>query len=160
MPAPIVVAEEGWVPVEPFPNIEGTFLAAAADGERTRIVYFRRPDAGTLYARAWFGPRTLGPPGHVHGGAIAAVLDEALGAVCWMNGYPTVAAQITISFVGMLPIDTETTVESWIESVDGRKIRLRSTLKTPLGGSVAEGQGLFVILRDERLRSLNDLAPE
>lgn len=157
MPAPIVVAEEGWIPVDPFPNAQGTFLVATADDERTRIAYFRRPGADTLYARAWFGPRTLGPPGHVHGGAIAAVLDEAMGAVCWMNGHPTVAAQITIAFVGMLPLDTETTVESWIESVDGRKVRLRSTVKTLLGDSIAEGQGLFVILKDETLKSLNDL---
>lgn len=157
MPAPTAIAEPGWVPVEPFPNVQGTFLVAIPDGERTRIAYFRKPDEGTLYARAWFGPRTLGPPGHVHGGAMAAVLDEAMGAVCWMNGHPTVAAQITISFMAMLPVDTETTVEAWIEKVDGRKVDLRAHMKNPSGRIVTEGQGLFVILKDEMLRSLNDL---
>ena len=37
----------------------------------------------------------MGPPGHVHGGAMAAALDEAMGAVCWMNGHPVVAATIS-----------------------------------------------------------------
>jgi acyl-coenzyme A thioesterase PaaI-like protein len=154
MPAPTAIAEPGWVAVEPFPNSRGTFLVPTEDGERIRIAYFRTTAAGTLYARAWFGPRTLGPPGHVHGGAMAAVLDEAMGAVCWMNGHSAVAAQISVSFVGMLPIGTETTVEAWIDKVDGRKVHLRSHMKNPPGQIVSEGQGLFVILKDELLASL------
>lgn len=157
MPAPVAIAADGWIPVVPFPKTVGTFLTGPPDTERTRIAYFRVPGAATLYARAWFGPLTAGPPGHVHGGAIAAVLDEAMGGACWMNGHATVAAQITIGFVDMLPLGTETIVESWIESVDGRKLRLQATLKTALGATIAEGQGLFVALKDETLQSLNDL---
>ena len=54
----------------------------------------------------------------------------------------------------MLPIQTETIVEARIERIDGRKIQLRSTLKNPSGLVVAEGSGLFVILREEQLRAL------
>lgn len=157
MPAPAAIPEPGWVPVEPFPNSEGTFLVPTSEGDRIRIAYFRTPGGEQLFARVWFGPRALGPPGHVHGGAMAAVLDEAMGAVCWMNGHPTVAAEITISFQGMLPIGTETTVTAWIEKIDGRKVHLRAHMKNPSGLVVTEGQGLFVILRDEMLKSLNAL---
>ena len=107
--------------------------------------------------RAWFGPLALGPPGHVHGGAMAAVLDEAMGAACWMNGHSVVAAQISIAFVGMLPIGTETTVEAWIDKVDGRKIHLRANMKNPSGQIVTEGQGLFVVMKDELRKSLDGL---
>ena len=65
-----------------------------------------------------------------------------------------VAATITISFVAMLPIETETIVEAQIESVEGRKIQLRSTIKNPSGQIVAEGSGLFIVLREEQLRAL------
>jgi acyl-coenzyme A thioesterase PaaI-like protein len=143
--------EPGWEPVEPFPSPEGTFLA---DGDRVRLAYFRKPGEPVLYARAWFGRTTMGPPGHVHGGAMAAALDEAMGAVCWMNDLQTVAATITISFVAMLPIETETTVEASIERVDGRKVHLRSTLTDPLGKTIATGTGLFVVLREETLRAM------
>ncbi|OFW44861.1 MAG: hypothetical protein A3J29_06740 [Acidobacteria bacterium RIFCSPLOWO2_12_FULL_67_14b] len=153
MSAPVATAEPGWVPIEPFPNSEGTFLVPDAD--RIRIAYFRKPDAGTLYARAWFGPRALGPPGHVHGGAMAAVLDECMGAVSWMNGHFSVAAQISISFVGLLPIGTDTTVEAWIEKVEGRKVYARAHMKDPSGLVVTEGQGLFVILKEDVLASLS-----
>jgi acyl-coenzyme A thioesterase PaaI-like protein len=151
MTAPIATPEPGWEPVEPFPSADETFLA---EGDRVRLAYFRKPHEPVLYAKAWFGTKTMGPPGHVHGGAMAATLDEAMGAVCWMNGHQVVAATITISFIAMLPIQTETIVEARIERIDGRKIQLRSTLKNPSGLVVAEGSGLFVILREEQLRAL------
>ena len=151
MTAPIATPEPGWEPVEPFPSAEETFLA---EGDRVRLAYFRKPDEPVLYAKAWFGTKTMGPPGHVHGGAMAATLDEAMGAVCWMNGHQVVAATITITFIAMLPIQTETIVEARMERVEGRKIHLRSTLKNPSGQVVAEGSGLFVILREDQLRGL------
>ena len=157
MPAPAAVPEPGWIAAQPFPNSRGTFLRASDDDERLRVAYFRKPEVATLYARAWFGPRALGPPGHVHGGAMAAVLDEAMGAVCWMNGHPVVAAQISITFAGMLPIGTDTTIEAWIDKIEGRKIHLRAHMKNPSGQIVTEGSGLFVVLKDEMLQSLNGL---
>jgi acyl-coenzyme A thioesterase PaaI-like protein len=99
----------------------------------------------------------MGPPGHVHGGAMAATLDEAMGAVCWMNGHHVVAATITISFLSMLPIETETIVEATIERVEGRKIHLRSRLKDPSGRIVTEGSGLFIVLKEEALKALSNL---
>lgn len=151
MTAPAATPEPGWEPVTPFPSPEGTFLS---DGDRVRLAYFRKPAEPQLYAKAWFGKRTMGPPGHVHGGATAAVLDEAMGAVCYVHGYQTVAATITISFVAMLPIETETIVEATIERIEGRKVHLRSTLTDASGKTVAQGTGLFIVMREETLRAL------
>ena len=151
MSAPIAAPEPGWESVVPFPSPEGTFLA---EGDRVRLAYFRQPGAPVLYAKAWFGKKTMGPPGHVHGGAMAATLDEAMGAAAWMNNYRCVAATIKISFLAMLPVETETTVEAHIDRVEGRKIHLRSRLLDPSQKIVAEGTGLFVVLRDEQLLAL------
>jgi acyl-coenzyme A thioesterase PaaI-like protein len=151
MTAPTAVPEAGWQPVVPFPSAEGTFLAA---GHQVRLAYFRKPGESILYAKAWFAKSAMGPPGHVHGGAMAAVLDEAMGAVCWMNDLQTVAASITISFVEMLPLETETVIEAIIDRIDGRKIHLHSRLKDESGKLIAEGTGLFIVLRQETLAGL------
>lgn len=151
MNIPNPIPEPGWVPIVPFPLVEGTFLA---DGERVRLAYFRVPDDPTLYARAWFGSKAMGPPGHVHGGAMAATLDEAMGAAAWMHNHRCVAATIKVTFLEMLPIETETTVEAKIDRVEGRKIHLRATL-TSNGTVVAEATGLFIVLREERLKELS-----
>ena len=117
-----------------------------------RTAYFRGPEAGRLYAKAWFGRETQGPPGHVHGGAMAAVLDEAMGGACWMNGHRTVAAKISVSFIAMLKLGSETTVESCVERVDGRKVYVRATLSDANGALVAESDGLFIVLREDAFK--------
>ena len=101
----------------------------------------------------------MGPPGHVHGGAMAAALDEAMGAVSWMNGHRVVAATITVKFLAMLPIETETILEASIARVDGRKISTRSCLVDPKGQKVAEAEGLFIVLREDVQRSLAPTRP-
>jgi acyl-coenzyme A thioesterase PaaI-like protein len=154
--APAARPEAGWEPVIPFPSPEGTFLH---EGDRVRIAYFRIPNESQLYAKAWFGKKTMGPPGHVHGGAMAAALDEAMGAVCWMNGHKVVAATISVTFIAMLPIETETILEARIDRIDGRKIYTAATLIGPAGTAVSEGDGLFIVLKEEALRAMAPTRP-
>lgn len=156
MTAPVARPEPGWEPVVPFPSPEGTFLH---EGDRVRLAYFRRPNEPQLYAKAWFGAKTMGPPGHVHGGAMAAALDEAMGAVCWMNDHKTVAATISVKFLAMLPIQTETILEARIDRVDGRKIYTRATLTNPAREQVTQAEGLFIVLKDEMLRAMAPTRP-
>ena len=138
-----------WIPVFPFPSGPSTrsFVSGtAAAAERTRVEYFRHPSNDHLYAKVRFGPHTEGPPESVHGGAIAAVLDEAMGAVCWMNGHPVVAARITINYRHLTPLGFEGQVESWIDHIDRRKIFSRSRLADAQGKVHAEGEALFIEL--------------
>ena len=140
------------IPVQPFPSgpSRRSFVSGeAAKSERTRVEYFRNPDNNHLHATVWFGPHTEGPPESVHGGAIAAVLDEAMGAVCWMNGHPVVGARITINYVHLTPLGFDGRVESWIEAIDGRKISIRSRLSDTAGKVHAEGDALFIELQPE-----------
>jgi len=76
---------------------------------------------------------------------MAAALDEAMGGACWINGHRTVAARISVSFLEMLRLESETTVEAWVERVDGRKIMLRATLADENGRPIAESDGLFIV---------------
>ena len=52
---------------------------------------------GVAYAGG-SGPPIEGPPGHAHGGSMAAVLDEAMGAAAWMEGHLVVAVRLATSF--------------------------------------------------------------
>jgi acyl-coenzyme A thioesterase PaaI-like protein len=154
--APVARPEPGWQPVVPFPSPEGTFLH---EGDRVRLAYFRRPNQPELYAKAWFGKKTMGPPGHVHGGAMAAALDEAMGAVCWMNDHKVVAATLSVTFIAMLPIETETILEARIDRIDGRKIYTAAKLIGPAGAAISEGEGLFIVLKEEALRAMAPTRP-
>jgi acyl-coenzyme A thioesterase PaaI-like protein len=140
------------IPVQPFPSgpSRRSFVSGQAAAEqRTRVEYFRNPEDNHLHANVWFGPHTEGPPESVHGGAIAAVLDEAMGAVCWMNGHPVVGARITINYLHMTPLGFSGRVESWIEQIERRKIFIKSRLSAGDGKVHAEGEALFIELAPE-----------
>ena len=139
-------------PVNPFasgPSHASYVSGTAAAERRTRVEYFRNSENDHLHATVWFGPETEGPPEAVHGGAIAAVLDEAMGAVCWMNGHPVVGARITINYLHLTPVGFSGHVESWIEQIERRKISIKSRLTDGDGKVHAEGEALFIELQPE-----------
>ena len=147
------------IPVQPFPSgpSQRSFVSGtAASTERTRVSYFRDPANDHLHAEVWFGPHTEGPPESVHGGAVAAVLDEAMGAVCWMNGHPVVGARITINYLHMTPLGFSGHVESWIEHIERRKIFIKSRLSDENGRVHAEGEALFIELQPELKAKLDE----
>jgi len=140
------------IPVNPFPSppSKHSYVSGEGAADRTRVAYFRDADNDHLHASVRFGPATEGPPESVHGGAIAAVLDESMGAVCWMNGHPVVGARITINYLHMTPLGFDGRVESWIERIERRKIFIKSKLTDADGRVHAEGDGLFIKLQAEQ----------
>lgn len=127
-----------------------SFVSGPGNGRRLRVRYFRC-DPGTLAAKAWFGPDSQGPPGHAHGGSIAAVLDEVMGAAAWARGHQAVAASITVNFRQMLPLGTVCKVGAWVTAVEGRKVHTRGVLAMSNGQAVADAEGLFVVVELDRL---------
>ena len=77
--------------VRPFKNWEAfklpfqigsgrSFLPDKKGQANLRMAFFRRKEDGALVGRVWFGLAVEGPPGFVHGGVSAYVLDEAMGS--------------------------------------------------------------------------------
>lgn len=155
---PQVVPDDDWTPCEPFrPYLQDesyeSFVSPGAGKGRLRVAYFRRAGSSSLVGRAWFGPETEGPPGHAHGGAVAAAMDEALGAVAYMEGHPVVVARLTVDFRTMVPVGTDATFETWVERVEGRKIHTRGRLVSPAGSLLAEGHAICVTLGEQHIET-------
>ena len=101
------------------------------------------PGAVRIYAEFEFDEAQQGPPGHAHGGASAAVIDEAMGAVVWQSGLRALLANLNLNYRLPVPLHTPLRAEAWLERVEGRKAYARGQIL--VGGSVAvEGTGLFV----------------
>ena len=144
-----------WQPVIPFPT--GPRHIPTSPARRHELARgsttSASPGSDHLYACVWFGHSAEGPPDSVHGGAIAAVLDEAMGAVCWMNQHPVVGARITINYRHMVPLGFAGRVESWIDHIERRKCFITSRLTDADGKVYAEGEALFVKLTPEQLEA-------
>jgi len=153
---PPIAAEPGWEPFAPF-RLEagrGTFVSGEAPGARLRVAYFQRDATPRLVGRAWFGPGAEGPPGHAHGGSIAAVLDEAMGAAVFLEGRIVVAVRLVTDFRRMLPLGTDALFEAWVTQLDGRKVTTRGHLLTAAGEPYATAEGLFIDIDPTRFGDL------
>lgn len=124
-----LAGDADWTPFD-APALVGEslrFVSGDPEGNRFRVRYYRDP-AQQLRARIWFGPETEGPPGHAHGGAIAAVLDEVLGLAAWNAGYPIVVGNLNVGFRSLLPLQQVVTVETDIISAAGRKVMVHGRI--------------------------------
>jgi acyl-coenzyme A thioesterase PaaI-like protein len=91
-----------------------------------------------------FGPAYEGPPGHCHGGFIAAMFDELLGFVQMAPGF---TAYLKVDYRKPTPLNRELALRGWIERIDGRKRLIRGTCSLD-GVLLAEAEGLFIAPRD------------
>ncbi len=145
---PELVGEADWAPLRmPLNTAEGkSFMDGDPSGNGIALCMFVREPDRRLFAKLWYGPEVTGPPGHAHGGSIAAVLDHAMGFACWAAGYPVVAANISINFHISVPLRTVCTVECWVDSVDGKKVVAQGRIFDPEAPDTvfASGDGLFI----------------
>ncbi|WP_429884518.1 PaaI family thioesterase [Geoalkalibacter halelectricus] len=119
------------------------FVSGDPQGKRFRLRYFR-DGKNDLVALAWFGEETEGPPGHAHGGSMAAVLDEVLGLAAWAAGHPIVVGNLNIHFRKLLPLKSVAQVDTEVVSVKGRKVLVRGRLTDGQEGLYAEADCLCI----------------
>lgn len=145
-PPDFALSENGWQAVWPFPKPSNpnSFVSGARSDSRIRVNYYRRLVDGLLVGKVWFGPKCEGPPGCAHGGSIAAVLDEVMGAAVWMAGHPVVSARISIDFRKTIPLHSVVRLEANVLSVSGKKIVAHGKLTDEQGHVFAQGEGLFI----------------
>jgi len=153
---PRLEGEEGWTRLE-APSWMGDrrqFIAGDHDPERLMLHYFRRESDQALMARVWLGPAAEGPPGHVHGGCLAAVLDECMGLSAWITNRPCLAGRITVEFRKPAPHGCVYTVEAVVASEEGRKLFTQARITHATQGDVAVSEGTFIRMSMERLAKL------
>jgi uncharacterized protein (TIGR00369 family) len=86
-----------------------------------------------------------GPPGHAHGGASAAVLDEAMGLVVWAAGYKVAAVNIEVNYHKPMPLLQSLSLEARITQIDKRKIFSTGKITSLDGTVLVSGRGIYVV---------------
>lgn len=110
-------------------------------------------DGDRVVGRVTFGAAYEGPPGCVHGGYIAAVFDEVLGATQSLSGATGMTAHLGVDYRRPTPLHTPLVVEGWLHRREGRKIWIRGSLSA--GDQLtAEAEGLFIAFDPERFRAM------
>jgi uncharacterized protein (TIGR00369 family) len=86
-----------------------------------------------------------GPPNHAHGGASAAILDEAMGLVVWAAGLKVAAVNLEVNYHKPLPLNQTLSIEARITQKDERKIFSEGEIKLSNGIVAVSGRGIYVV---------------
>jgi acyl-coenzyme A thioesterase PaaI-like protein len=78
-----------------------------------------------------------------HGGVIALLFDEAMGAANVCEGVGGFTGTLTVRYERPTPLDQELEVEAQVANAEGRKVITRGTISH--GGQVtARAEGVFI----------------
>ena len=100
-------------------------------------------NAKTARGLITFGNAYEGAPGIVHGGFVAAALDELLGMVSAMSGTVAMTGEFTIRYRHPTPINTPLRIEARLDRRSGRRIFTSGEMYDG-DTRTAEGTGLFI----------------
>lgn len=101
---------------------------------------------------ARLGAAYEGPPHGVHGGWVAAIMDELLGFAQGLAGKHGVTATLKVRYRQVTPIDEDLRLSAWIHEDRGRAVMIRGTCHA--GETLtAEAEGMFARIQFDEIRN-------
>lgn len=85
-----------------------------------------------------------GPPGNVHGGVLAGLLDHVLGLATVWRGVLGRTAQLNLRYHRPSPLFDALTVTARCVTIDGRKVRAEGEIRNSRGEICVSAEGLFI----------------
>ena len=143
---------------EQIPGNFGVSLSSSGmvRGHGNAVVGLRNPVAVPLHieksedGRAWssfhLGALYEGPPGCVHGGVLALVLDQLLGEAGAAGGAPGMTGTLTLRYEQNTPLG-DCSAEAWIDRVEGVKTFVVGELRRDDGETTVRAEGIFILPR-------------
>ncbi len=130
-------------------------FVSTSDAKRLKIEYYFLPETKQVLAPVTFGDFAQGPPGYAHGGAIAAVLDEAMGITAWMNNLKVLTIELTVQYLKAVKLNSEVFVETEIKSLENNELIIISKLVDETEKIIfATGRAKFAVLDHEKWLSI------
>lgn len=107
-----------------------------------------RQEDGQSVSDTHLPPQYVGPPGRVHGGIIALMLDQVLGNAAHASGLPpSYTRELTITYNEATPLDAPVRVVGRVDRVDGRKRFLSGEVLVD-GRVAASATGVWISPRE------------
>jgi uncharacterized protein (TIGR00369 family) len=99
---------------------------------------------GVLTSEFILNEAQQGPPKYAHGGASAAILDEAMGLVVWAAGHKVAAVNLNVNYHKPLPLNQKLFVEARIAKIEERKIISEGEIRLADSTISVSGSGIYV----------------
>ena len=148
---------ETWKEIKDLPFSIGAGRAVSSDlDDQTKVLnkFFMDTPSGLIYGRLRMGYIAEGPPLHVHGGASAYFLDEAMGVTSWAFDLPSVAAKLNFEYHQVAPLFQELETRSYLSKVTPTHLEIKAELRVLDGDLLVSGFGDFRVLNRSKMEKL------
>ena len=105
---------------------------------------FLLAEDGSVVCLATIPDNFEGPPGYLHGGIIATLLDEAMSKAVRARGMMAMTRKLEVEYLRPVPSAAPIRMEGRIVSSEGRKHWVQARILNGVGSELALGKGLFI----------------
>ena len=134
-----------------FPNWEKSFVSGPDSPLYETSHWEKHGDSALVLTKATFKGATLGPPGHVHGGATAGIIDEVMGICVWHQGLKGVTQTLELRYLKPVPLTIDALIHTRIIKIHEKTVEVFSTLYDQKKIPRVSARGIFHRLSDEQL---------
>jgi uncharacterized protein (TIGR00369 family) len=110
---------------------------------------FLLADDGSVVSFATVADTYEGPPGYLHGGIIATLLDEAMSKAVRARGLIAMTRKLDVEYLRPVPSGASLRLEGRVVRGEGRKQWVEARILNAEGSVLAEAKGLFIDVSDK-----------
>ena len=108
---------------------------------------FSKTAEGAVLCDAIVSDRYEGPPGCLHGGIIATLLDEAMSKANRAQGVTAMTRQMQVEYLRPVPSGSPIRLAGRVTRSEGRKHWAEAEIQNAEGKILAQASGLFIAIR-------------
>jgi uncharacterized protein (TIGR00369 family) len=127
------------------------FVCGPDNAEGMRLIFTLDEERKTFVCQFTLDQRYTGPPGHCHGGIIAAILDDAMGKVNKLRQVIALTKEMTVEYLKPVPLHKPLRVEGREVSVHGRQHINAAEIFNDQGEILARSRGTFIAIDPEKM---------
>lgn len=101
----------------------------------------------TVICNAVISDNYEGPPGYLHGGIIATLLDEAMSKANRAHGVTAMTRQMQVEYLKPVPSNSPVRIEGRVNRSEGRKHWTTAQILNSDGTVLAHASALFIAIR-------------
>jgi uncharacterized protein (TIGR00369 family) len=101
----------------------------------------------TVVCNATISDNYEGPPGYLHGGIIATLLDEAMSKANRAHGVTAMTRQMQVEYLKPVPSASPIRIEGRVTRSEGRKHWTAAQIVSAEGSLLAQASALFIAVR-------------
>ncbi len=122
------------------------FGCGPANPQSLHLHFEVTPDPITATAQVTLTRSHEGPPGHIHGGIVATLFDEAMSKLHRPLNLLAMTRNLNVDYLRPSPLGLPLTLRAAHTRREGRKLFHTATLTHPDGTLLARAQGLFIVI--------------